>query len=177
MWGALPSAVCTVAAVDQAAGVCALWRHHPGLCAVPHLHFGEYETQANRWTGHFIVLIVTRVSVSFVCSLILASPCYIRHFSHHSALWILGSIPVSVYFPCVSQNLHGMDGFTIAWLIGGIFVFMAIPITLWEIVQHLINYTKPKLQKHIIRWVAPHHSWLWLPHRIFHLCSNILEWK
>ncbi|MPC19806.1 Transmembrane protein 184C [Portunus trituberculatus] len=50
-----------------------------------------------------------------------------------------------------------MDGFTIAWLIGGIFVFMAIPITLWEIVQHLINYTKPKLQKHIIRvlWMVP----------------------
>ncbi|KAK8720934.1 hypothetical protein OTU49_013021 [Cherax quadricarinatus] len=66
---------------------------------------------------------------------------------------ILGFVPYLIY----TLILQGIDGFTIAWLIGGIFVFMAIPITLWEIVQHLINYTKPKLQKHIIRvlWMVP----------------------
>lgn len=66
---------------------------------------------------------------------------------------ILGFMPYLIY----TLILNGMDGFTIAWLIGGIFVFLAIPITLWEIVQHLINYTKPKLQKHIIRvlWMVP----------------------
>ncbi|XP_076049143.1 transmembrane protein 184C isoform X2 [Oratosquilla oratoria] len=46
---------------------------------------------------------------------------------------------------------------SIAKITGGVFVFLAIPITLWEIIQHLINYTKPKLQKHIIRilWMVP----------------------
>lgn len=66
---------------------------------------------------------------------------------------ILGLMPYLIY----TLIQHGMGGFNIALLIGGIFVFMAIPITLWEIVQHLINYTKPKLQKHIIRvlWMVP----------------------
>lgn len=44
-----------------------------------------------------------------------------------------------------------------AWFIGGLFVLMALPITLWEITQHLVHYTKPYLQKHIIRilWMVP----------------------
>jgi hypothetical protein len=36
-------------------------------------------------------------------------------------------------------------------LIGGVFVMMALPITFWEITQHMVYYTKPSLQKHIIR--------------------------
>lgn len=36
-------------------------------------------------------------------------------------------------------------------LIAGVFVWIAIPISLWEIIQHVINYTQPRLQKHIIR--------------------------
>ncbi|XP_030746075.1 transmembrane protein 184C [Sitophilus oryzae] len=42
-------------------------------------------------------------------------------------------------------------------LIGGIFVGVAIPISLWEIIQHVIHYNQPKLQKHIIRilWMVP----------------------
>lgn len=42
-------------------------------------------------------------------------------------------------------------------LIGGIFVMMALPISLWEITQHMVFYTKPYLQKHIIRilWMVP----------------------
>ena len=36
-------------------------------------------------------------------------------------------------------------------LIGGVFVMMALPITFWEITQHMVHYTKPSLQKHIIR--------------------------
>ena len=43
------------------------------------------------------------------------------------------------------------------WLLGAVFVLLALPITLSEIVQHLIHYTKPKLQKHIVRilWMVP----------------------
>ncbi|XP_066999253.2 transmembrane protein 184C [Anabrus simplex] len=42
-------------------------------------------------------------------------------------------------------------------LIGGVFVMLAIPISFWEITQHMVHYTKPFLQKHIIRilWMVP----------------------
>ncbi|KAJ3659490.1 hypothetical protein Zmor_011177 [Zophobas morio] len=42
-------------------------------------------------------------------------------------------------------------------LIAGIFVWVAIPLSLWEIIQHVIHYRQPKLQKHIIRilWMVP----------------------
>jgi len=40
-----------------------------------------------------------------------------------------------------------------AWYAGGFFVLLAIPISLWGILQHLINYTQPHLQRHIIRYV------------------------
>lgn len=42
-------------------------------------------------------------------------------------------------------------------LIGGVFVGVAIPLSLWEIILHVIHYTQPKLQKHIIRilWMVP----------------------
>lgn len=37
------------------------------------------------------------------------------------------------------------------WLIGGIFTIMAVPISLWDITQHLVHYNKPHMQKYIIR--------------------------
>ena len=40
-----------------------------------------------------------------------------------------------------------------AWIIGGVFTFMAVPISLWDITQHLVHYNKPHLQKYIIRYV------------------------
>ncbi|KAF5274276.1 hypothetical protein FQR65_LT04394 [Abscondita terminalis] len=42
-------------------------------------------------------------------------------------------------------------------LIAGVFVGLAVPISLWEILQHVIHYTEPKLQKPIIRilWMVP----------------------
>ncbi|XP_022324788.2 transmembrane protein 184C-like [Crassostrea virginica] len=44
-----------------------------------------------------------------------------------------------------------------AWFTGGIFVMMAIPISLWGILQHLVNFTQPNLQRYIIRilWMVP----------------------
>ncbi|XP_060070222.1 transmembrane protein 184C-like [Ylistrum balloti] len=44
-----------------------------------------------------------------------------------------------------------------AWFAGGIFVMCAVPISLWGILQHLVNYTQPHLQRHIIRilWMVP----------------------
>ncbi|RVE76088.1 hypothetical protein OJAV_G00005270 [Oryzias javanicus] len=47
-----------------------------------------------------------------------------------------------------------------AWFIAGIFVLMTIPISLWGILQHLVHYTQPELQKPIIRilWMVPIYS-------------------
>ncbi|CAL1273079.1 unnamed protein product [Larinioides sclopetarius] len=44
-----------------------------------------------------------------------------------------------------------------AWFTSGIFVLMALPITFWEITQHLVHYNKPYLQRYIIRilWMVP----------------------
>eukprot|EP00064_Thunnus_orientalis_P024067 superscaffoldBa00009833_g24337 len=38
-----------------------------------------------------------------------------------------------------------------AWFIAGVFVFLTIPISLWGILQHMVHYTQPELQKPIIR--------------------------
>ncbi|XP_071087211.1 transmembrane protein 184C-like [Haliotis cracherodii] len=44
-----------------------------------------------------------------------------------------------------------------AWFVGGLFVMMSLPISLWGIVQHLVYYTQPLLQRNIIRilWMVP----------------------
>ncbi|XP_015747983.1 PREDICTED: transmembrane protein 184C-like [Acropora digitifera] len=52
-----------------------------------------------------------------------------------------------------------------AWFIAGCFVFLTIPISLWGILQHLVNYTQPELQRRIVRilWMVPIYatdSWL-----------------
>ncbi|EAT46866.1 AAEL001962-PA [Aedes aegypti] len=52
------------------------------------------------------------------------------------------------------------DGFTRKdqlILIGGLFVISAVPISIWQITQHIVHFTKPILQKHIIRilWMVP----------------------
>lgn len=43
-----------------------------------------------------------------------------------------------------------------AWFIAGIFVFLTIPISLWGILQHIVHYTQPELQRPIIRWTHTH---------------------
>eukprot|EP00850_Spirogloea_muscicola_P006488 SM000030S11497 [mRNA] locus=s30:894513:898163:- [translate_table: standard] len=69
------------------------------------------------------------------------------------ALWVvvctlaLLSIP-EIVFVMRSQHLRTK---TIALVVAGIFVLMALPITLFEIIQHLENYTLPREQKRVIR--------------------------
>lgn len=45
-------------------------------------------------------------------------------------------------------------------LVGGGFVLLALPISVWQIIQHIVHYTKPSLQKHIIRFVILYFSYL-----------------
>ena len=41
-----------------------------------------------------------------------------------------------------------------AWFVAGIFVLLTLPIFLLGLMLHMFNYTKPHLQKHIIRWAS-----------------------
>ncbi len=41
-----------------------------------------------------------------------------------------------------------------AWFVAGLFVLLTLPIFFIGVMQHMFNYTKPYLQKHIIRWVC-----------------------
>lgn len=45
-------------------------------------------------------------------------------------------------------------------LIGGIFVLASLPLSFWHILQHMLHFTKPILQKPIIRilWMVPIYS-------------------
>ena len=39
----------------------------------------------------------------------------------------------------------------IAWFVSGVFVLLALPITFYEVAQHLENYRMPRLQRHVVR--------------------------
>ncbi|GAV09293.1 hypothetical protein RvY_18860-3 [Ramazzottius varieornatus] len=68
-------------------------------------------------------------------------------------LCVLGAIPaIVVVYKQEENNLR-----TRLWLIGGLFLFLSIPISLQLILLHLINYTQPQLQRHIVRilWMPP----------------------
>ncbi|KAM4710114.1 transmembrane protein 184C [Discoglossus pictus] len=71
-------------------------------------------------------------------------------------LYVIGliiGIPICVW----QLQKMGVGVHTKAWFIAGIFVVMTIPISLWGILQHLVHYTQPELQKPIIRilWMVP----------------------
>ncbi|KAG8453960.1 hypothetical protein GDO86_000548 [Hymenochirus boettgeri] len=74
-------------------------------------------------------------------------------------LYIVGLI---IGIPLCIWKLQKMEVgvHTKAWFIAGIFVLMTIPISLWGILQHLVHYTQPELQKPIIRilWMVPIYS-------------------
>ncbi|KAI8440444.1 hypothetical protein MSG28_001744 [Choristoneura fumiferana] len=54
----------------------------------------------------------------------------------------------------ISNGFSSLDQVS---LVGGGFVLLALPISIWQIIQHVVHYTKPSLQKHIIRilWMVP----------------------
>uniref|UniRef100_A0A3Q2D7M1 Transmembrane protein 184C n=1 Tax=Cyprinodon variegatus TaxID=28743 RepID=A0A3Q2D7M1_CYPVA len=73
----------------------------------------------------------------------------VRRFSHLDFIVIL-----------YTESFQTVGTHNKAWFIAGIFVFMTIPISLWGILQHLVHYTQPDLQKPIIRilWMVPIYS-------------------
>ncbi|XP_054981918.1 transmembrane protein 184C-like [Sorex araneus] len=74
-------------------------------------------------------------------------------------LYLLGvvvTVPLGVWYLRKQEvSVH-----TKVWFIAGIFVLFTIPVTLWEILQHLVHYTRPELQRPIMRilWMVPVYS-------------------
>lgn len=65
------------------------------------------------------------------------------------ALLIVVLVPILL----VNSIKNGLEKKDQGALVGGAFVLLALPIAFYEIVQHMIYYTQPRLQKYIIRWV------------------------
>ena len=67
---------------------------------------------------------------------------------------------IVVPFLVIEFQAHEVEKYWQAWFIGGLFVLLTIPISMWGIIQHLIHYTEPFLQRHIIRilWMVPIYS-------------------
>uniref|UniRef100_A0A667XH24 Transmembrane protein 184C n=1 Tax=Myripristis murdjan TaxID=586833 RepID=A0A667XH24_9TELE len=63
-------------------------------------------------------------------------------------------------FPSSQDVMSPVGTHSKAWFIAGVFVFLTIPISLWGILQHMVHYTQPELQKPIIRilWMVPIYS-------------------
>uniref|UniRef100_A0A8B9FCT1 T184C protein n=1 Tax=Amazona collaria TaxID=241587 RepID=A0A8B9FCT1_9PSIT len=65
---------------------------------------------------------------------------------------------------------------TKAWFIAGIFLLMTIPISLWGILQHLVHYTQPELQKPIISQPVLSLESLWSFLRVIFYVPLFLQW-
>ena len=78
-----------------------------------------------------------------------------------AALWKhwIRPLTYSIYFIlmciaipfCLIEVTSSKDKHVKAWFAGGVFTLVAVPVSLWEILQHVLNYTQPHLQKYIIR--------------------------
>ncbi|KAL6118322.1 tmem184c [Pungitius sinensis] len=72
------------------------------------------------------------------------------------ALLLLALLPLCIWE--LQKDKVGTHGK--AWFIAGVFVFLTIPISLWGILQHMVHFTQPELQRPIIRilWMVPIYS-------------------
>ena len=65
---------------------------------------------------------------------------------------VLYAIVVLIVLPlCVYERNRNYSSKVEAWFIGGIFVMATLPVSMFGILQHALNYSKPHLQKYIIR--------------------------
>lgn len=71
-------------------------------------------------------------------------------------LFILFALPYLIVYT-VKDGLTRKDQLL---LIGGVFVLVSLPLSFWHILQHMLHFTKPILQKPIIRilWMVPIYS-------------------
>eukprot|EP00050_Salpingoeca_kvevrii_P016057 m.52223 g.52223 ORF g.52223 m.52223 type:complete len:400 (+) comp6676_c0_seq2:229-1428(+) len=76
---------------------------------------------------------------------------------------LFGVLPWGLY----ELHHHGTQTHVQAWFAAGVFVCLAVPMSVWDVAQHFRHYHNPVLQKHIIRvlWMVPIYavtSWLGL---------------
>lgn len=52
---------------------------------------------------------------------------------------------------------HNAQPHVVAWFCAGVFVCLAVPMSIWDVAQHLRHYHNPELQKFIVRiiWMVP----------------------
>lgn len=64
---------------------------------------------------------------------------------------------VAIVLIAIDLDAHKADTPVWGWFVGGLFVLFSLPISIWGILQHVINYTKPDLQRREIRimWMVP----------------------
>jgi len=65
-----------------------------------------------------------------------------------------------------------------AWLIAGLFVLLAVPVTIYEVAMHLEYFSRPRLQIYVIRilWMVPIYAvdaWLALRFKVTPITSLI----
>ncbi|XP_014209157.1 transmembrane protein 184C [Copidosoma floridanum] len=87
------------------------------------------------------------------------------NFCQHWRLWILPvlsclyAILIVTIVPVLVANVikDGLKKHDQSALVGGAFVLLALPVAFYEIIQHMIYFTQPSLQKYIIRilWMVP----------------------
>mmetsp|Transcript_35446 Transcript_35446/g.89373 ORF Transcript_35446/g.89373 Transcript_35446/m.89373 type:complete len:480 (-) Transcript_35446:173-1612(-) len=96
------------------------------------------------------------------------SCCNISTSSGRRALrcmwWLIATavlVTVPIIFWVWMRNGYKYE--LLAWIISGIFVLLAVPMTVYQVAMHYENYTKPHYQRRIIRilWMVP----------IYGLCS------
>eukprot|EP00210_Caulerpa_lentillifera_P009692 g9247.t1 len=87
-------------------------------------------------------------------------------------LWCFLVFIVISIFPFIVWKFHS-TGYSVryqAWFYGGIFVLLTLPVSIYEMALHLEYYTRPDLQKFVIRisWMVPFYSLdAWLSLRFF----------
>lgn len=74
-------------------------------------------------------------------------------------VWILATLAglVLTGYGLVWLHDHKYETHELAWFAAGMFVFLTVPISVWEIAEHLHHYSCPEEQKHIVRilWFVP----------------------
>ena len=67
-----------------------------------------------------------------------------------------------------------------AWLIAGLFVLLAVPVTIYEVAMHLEYFSRPRLQIYVIRilWMVPIYAvdaWLALRFKVRHRSTSCIR--
>lgn len=69
----------------------------------------------------------------------------------------MSGVPQISQDPTVSPSPDPSSQDTVWPLVAGLFAFLALFMSIWEITRHLSNYNKPYLQKYVVRilWMVP----------------------